>query len=139
MEASHRTLAPPKQGSSDRAFGWVMAVFFGLIGLWPLLSAQATRDWALGLAAAFALAALLAPRRLAPLNRAWMQLGLLLHKITNPIVLGVAFYLVIAPIGLLMRLAGHDPLRLKRDDSAASYWIARQPPGPPPASFPRQF
>ena len=139
MDASHRTLAPPKQGSSDRSFGWVMAVFFGLIGLWPLLSAQATRGWALGLATAFALAALLAPQWLAPLNRAWMQLGLLLHKITNPIVLGVAFYLVIAPIGLLMRLTGHDPLRLKRDAAATSYWIARQPPGPPPSSFPRQF
>lgn len=139
MEATHRTVLAPKQGSSDRVFGWVMTAFFGLVGLWPLMHGNAARTWALGLAAAFALAAIIAPHVLAPLNRAWMHLGLVLHKITNPIILGLAFYLVIAPIGLLMRLTGHDPLRLKRDASATSYWIERQPPGPPPSSFPRQF
>lgn len=139
MDATQRAATPPKQGSSDRSFGWVMAAFFGLVGLWPVFSGHAARGWALGLAAGFAVAAVLAPRVLAPLNHAWMHFGLLLHKITNPIILGLAFYIVIAPIGLLMRLAGHDPLRLKRDDQAASYWIARRPPGPPPTSFPRQF
>ena len=139
MEASHRTPPPPKQGSSDRTFGWVMTAFFSLVGLWPLLHGHAWRGWALALAAIFALAAWLMPRLLAPLNRLWTRLGLLLHKITNPIVLGLAFYGVIAPIGLLMRLTGRDPLRLKRDAASASYWIERQPPGPPPSSFPRQF
>lgn len=139
MEASHRTPAANKTGSSDRTFGVVMAVFFAILAFWPLLHGEAWRGWALGLAAAFASAALLVPRRLAPLNRAWMQLGLLLHKITNPLVLGLAFFLTIVPIGLIMRLIGHDPLRLKRDAAAASYWIERKPPGPPPSSFPRQF
>ena len=139
MDATQRAAAAPKQGSTDRAFGWVMTAFFGLVGLWPLVHGHAVRGWSLILAAAFALAVIVMPRALAPLNRAWTWLGALLHKITNPLVLGVAFYIVVAPIGLLMRLAGRDPLRLKRDDKAASYWIARQPPGPPPSSFPRQF
>lgn len=139
MDATQRAAAPTKQGSSDRSFGWVMAIFFGLVGLWPLFAGHAARGWALGLSAGFAVAAVFAPRVLAPLNQAWMHFGLLLHKITNPIILGLAFYIVIAPIGLLMRLTGHDPLRLKRDDQATSYWITRQPPGPPPSSFPRQF
>lgn len=139
MEASHRTLPAPKQGSSDRVFGLVMAVFFAALACWPLLHGQAPRTWALALAAGFALAALLQPHCLAPLNRLWTRFGLLLHRITNPIILGLAFFLTIVPIGLIMRLTGHDPLRLKRDAAADSYWIERRPPGPAPSSFPRQF
>ncbi len=80
-----------------------------------------------------------APQVLAPLNRLWFKLGLLLHKIVNPIVLGIMFYVVVTPTGLIMRLLGKDLLRLKRDPAAASYWIERTPPGPKPESLGDQF
>ncbi len=83
--------------------------------------------------------ALLRPDALDALNRAWMKLGLLLFKIVNPIVMGLIFFTTILPVGLIMRARGHDPLRLKRDPAASSYWIERQPPGPAPETMINQF
>jgi hypothetical protein len=93
----------------------------------------------LPLSGIFLLAALVAPAVLAPLNRVWTALGALLHKITNPIILGVFFYLVFTPFGSLLRLFGKDFLRLKWVPDTESYWIVRQPPGPPPESIANQF
>jgi hypothetical protein len=67
-----------------------------------------------------------------------MKLGLLLHRIVNPMVMGLLFYGTIWPTGLVMRMRGRDLLRLKRDPSAASYWIARVP-GPAPETMKDQF
>ncbi len=79
------------------------------------------------------------PRILNPLNRLWLKFGLLLYKVVNPIVLGLLFFVTIAPIGLVMRMFGKDFLRLKLDRDAKSYWIERAPPGPPPQSMKNQF
>jgi hypothetical protein len=68
-----------------------------------------------------------------------MKLGVLLGKVVSPVALGVLFYAVLVPIGVMMRIAGKDPLRLKRDAGAATYWIRRVPPGPPPDSMTNQF
>jgi hypothetical protein len=125
--------------SSNRTFGMVLAAFFALIGVLPLLRSHPLRLWALPLSAIFLLAALVAPALLAPLNRIWTALGSLLHKITNPIILGVFFYLVFTPFGSLLRLFGKDFLRLKWVPDTESYWILRQPPGPPPESIANQF
>ena len=127
------------EASSDRAFGLVFAAVFLLIAGWPLWYGQAVRGWSVGAAAAFALAALLKPSLLARPNRLWMRLGLVLAKIVSPLALGLLFYAVLAPFGLLVRLTGKDPLRLRRDPAASSYWIARKPPGPPPDSMTNQF
>ena len=129
------------QGSSDRSFGFVMAAFFGLVALFPLLHGplSSIRWWALVLAAAFLAFALLWPAALRPLNRAWLRLGLLLSKVVSPVVLMILFYATVTPIGILMRWAGKDPLRLRRDAAAASYWIPREPPGPAPDSMKQQF
>jgi hypothetical protein len=127
------------RGSSDRAFGLVWSAFFAVVGLWPLIGARPARTWALCAAGAFLLASLIRPSALAPLNRLWLRFGLLLQRITNPIVLGILFFGTVLPIGLLMRLAGKNPLRLGFDRDARSYWIERQPPGPEPDTMPRQF
>ena len=78
------------------------------------------------------------PSVLHPLNRLWMKLGLLLHRVVNPIVMGLLFYGTILPTGLIMRLRGRDLLRLKREPAADTYWIARTP-GPAPESMRDQF
>ncbi|MGB8328889.1 MAG: SxtJ family membrane protein [Polyangiales bacterium] len=136
-ESYHRT--EEVVGSSNRSFGLVFAVVFAIIALLPLFHGGGVRLWSLGVGALFAGLAFAAPQVLAPLNRLWLKLGLLLHKIVNPIVLGIMFYLVVTPTGLIMRLLGKDLLRLKRDPVVQSYWIERTPPGPKPESLGDQF
>ena len=131
--------APPVKTSSDRSFGLVFAAVFAIVGLIPLVRAQPARAWALGIAVAFVVVALVRPALLAPANRLWTRLGALLHRIVNPVVTGLLFYLAVTPTGLIIRAMGRDPLRLRRDPAAESYWIRRDPPGPPPESMPQQF
>ena len=127
------------QGSSNRAFGLVMAAFLAIVGLLPLATRGEARGGVLLVALAFALFAVTVPHVLAPLNRLWTAFGNLLHAIVSPIVLGILYFLVVTPTGLAMRLFGKDPLRLRFDRKAASYWLPRQPPGPAPDSLKDQF
>lgn len=127
------------KSSSDRAFGVVFAVVFGVIGLWPLAQGGALRLWAVGLAAVFLVLALVWPTSLRPLNRLWTRLGLLLHAVVNPLVMGLLFFGTVLPIGLILRLRGKDLLNLRRDSEARSYWIERKPPGPQPETMIHQF
>ena len=127
------------KGGSDRAFGLVFTVVFAIVAGWPLLDGNPLRWWALVPAAGFLAAALIRPALLAPLNRLWTRFGLLLHRVVNPLVMGVMFFLLITPMGLALRLLGKDPMRLRRDPAAASYWIAREPPGPAPETMKQQF
>ena len=127
------------KGSSDRSFGFVFAAVFSVLGLWPLVASREPRLWALGVAGAFLAVALVRPALLAVPNRLWMRFGVLLNRIVSPVVLAIVFYLVVTPMGLAMRLAGKDPLRLKARAPGASYWIPREPPGPSPDSLPNQF
>jgi len=124
---------------SDRSFGLVFAALFAVVALAPLRHGHDVRLWALGLAAVFAAAALAAPSVLRPLNLLWFRFGMLLHHVVTPVVMGLLFFAVVTPVGVAMRLTGKDPLRLRRDGSAASYWILRQPPGPDPATMKHQF
>jgi predicted membrane metal-binding protein len=125
--------------SSDRSFGLVIAAFFVIVTFWPLVRAQPVRWWALILAAIFAVLAVLWTAPLAPLNKAWIKLGILLYRIVSPVVIALLFYLTVTPIALLMRILGKDPLRLRRDPDAVSYWIDRTPPGPAPESMKNQY
>jgi hypothetical protein len=119
-------------GPSDRSFGIVFTVVFTIVALLPLWRGASPRWWAAGIAALFGLAALLWPRALAPANRLWLRLGLLLHRIVNPIVMGVVFYLVVTPFGLVMRLRRSGLNLMRRPDkAAATYWIPRAD-GPSP-------
>jgi len=127
------------KGSSNRSFGIVFAFVFAVIGLLPLAFGGSVRVWALTLGGLFLLVALAVPAILAPLNRAWLRFGLLLHRIVSPLVLGIMFFLVVTPTGLLMRALGKDLLRLRFDKQSSSYWIDRAPPGPAPESLKDQF
>src|SRR5690349_11864403 len=118
---------------SDRSFGWVMAAALAVVSLLNVWHSGHLWPWTSALSAVFALFAIARPAMLHPLNRAWMKLGLLLHRIVNPIVMGLIFFGAILPTGLVMRLRGKDPLRLNRDAGAESYWI-RRTPGPAPES-----
>ena len=124
---------------SPRAFGIVFSIVFAVIGLWPLIAGSPARIWALGVSAVFLALAFVWPRALDPLNRLWFLFGLLLHKIVNPIVMGLLFYVTVTPIALIMRFMGKDQMRLKFDRSARTYWIDRTPPGPAPDTMRRQF
>ena len=142
MAQTHEDFASrvPVETSSDRSFGLVFFVAFAAYGLWPLLrEPRSVRPWALIVGAVFLLLALAAPKALAPLNRLWTKLGLLLGKIVNPIVMGLLFFFTITPIGILLRMMGKDGLHRRFDKKAPSYWIERKPPGPPPESMKNQF
>jgi hypothetical protein len=124
---------------SDRSFGLVFAAALLVVALFPLVHGRELRWWAVALSLAFFAAALIRPALLAPLNRLWFRLGLLLGRVTNPLVMGVVFFLVVTPMAVIMRLRRKDPLRLRIDRKACSYWIERVPPGPAPASMTNQF
>lgn len=124
---------------SDRSFGVVFAVVFTIVALLPLKNGGEPRLWAAAAAGLFLAVALIYPKALKPLNKLWFLVGMALHHVVTPVVMGLLFFVTVTPIALIMRAMGKDPLRLKRDDAAASYWIQRQPPGPDAESMRRQF
>lgn len=125
--------------SSPRSFGFVFTVFFLLVALAPLTKRGAIRLWPLLVAGAFFLCAIFAPQLLALPNKLWTRFGLLLHRITQPLIMALLFFLVITPLGCLMRLCKGDSLRRKWDAGAETYWITRTPPGPTPESMKHLF
>jgi hypothetical protein len=136
-EAMHRDEAV--EGPSDRKFGLTIGAILGIIGVVRLIFHHPHWPWWLGAGLAFILFGLIWPAALRPLNRAWMLLGLVLYKVVNPVVMTLMFFSTITPVGFLMRLCGKDPLRLRRNSAASSYWIAREPPGPTAESMRNQF
>jgi len=85
----------------------------------------------------FLVAALAMPRLLRPLNLLWFQFGLLLNKVVSPVVLAILYYTTVVPVGLMLKVLGKDPLRLKLEREQGSYWIMREPIAP--ETMRRQF
>ncbi|MRG70973.1 hypothetical protein GH722_04275 [Alphaproteobacteria bacterium HT1-32] len=135
---SERTDTAAKMGS-ERSFAIVFAVVFVIIGAFPLLYDGAIRLWSFGIAAVFLAAGFLFPVVLRPLNLLWFQIGLLMHRVVNPVIMGLIFFLAVMPTGLIMRALGKDPLRRSFDRDAKTYWITRDPPGPDAQSMKNQF
>ena len=128
------------KGGSNRSFGIVFCLVFGIIAAWPLLFSDGRPYWwALAVSLVFLVLALVYPRSLTVPNRLWTKLGLLLHRIVNPLIMGLIFFLAFTPMAILLRALGKDLLNMKRDTSADSYWILRDPPGPSPESMRRQY
>ncbi len=126
---------------SDRMFGLVFAGFFSIVGgikLWSDHDLTWVGVW-FAAAVAMLVLALALPRVLRPLNLVWFKFGLLLHRVVSPVVMGLMFFVVITPTGIVMRVLGKRPLNLSFDPKVETYWIARTPPGPLPASMNQQF
>jgi hypothetical protein len=123
---------------SERNFGFVMAGFFALLSALVWWKGGVWYFYLLA-AAAFLVAALATPGLLGPMNRLWFRFGMVLNAIISPLVLGLLFFLVITPVGWLMRLFRARPLHLTFERAEESYWIGRDPPGPPPDSLKNQF
>jgi len=123
---------------SNRSFGFTFAAVFFITFFAIGLSSRGWWLWLLALSAAFLLTALAWPNVLTKFNYGWFRFGLLLHGIVNPVVLGLLFAFI-TPIGIVWRAVKKDPLGLRFDAKAKSYWIDRKPPAPDPKHFPLQF
>ena len=113
--------------SSNRSFGIVFFIVFLLIALYPLLKANDLRIWSLVISFIFLILGLINSKILTPLNRLWFKFGLLLGKFISPLIMGIIFFLVVTPIGLIMRILGKDVLNLKYNKNK-SYWIEKNGP-----------
>ena len=112
---------------SNRNFGIVFFIVFLLIALYPLTYGGEIRIWSSIISLIFLVLGLLNSKILAPLNKIWFKFGILLGKIVSPLIMGIIFFLVVTPIGLIMRLLGKDLLNLKYNKNK-SYWIEKNGP-----------
>ena len=113
--------------SSNRSFGIVFFVVFLIIALFPLINDGNIRLWSLIVSLAFLTLGLLNSKFLSPLNKIWFKFGLFLGKIISPMVMGLIFFFVVTPIGILMRILKKDLLNLKMNNNK-SYWIEKSEP-----------
>ena len=105
-------------------FGVLFFVFFLVIGLYPLKTFGIVRIWSLVLSLLFLIITIIRPNLFIFLNKLWIQFGILLGKIISPIVMGLVFFFVVTPVGILVRILKKDVMGLKRGTS--SYWINRE-------------
>ena len=113
--------------SSNRSFGVVFFIVFLLIGLYPILKGNDLRIWSLIISFIFLSLGLINSRILTPLNKLWFKFGLLLGKFISPIIMGIIFFIVVTPIGIIMRLFKKDLLNLKFNKKE-TYWIDKKGP-----------
>ena len=111
--------------SSNKSFGFVFFVIFIAIALWPLLKDDNIRIWSVILSIIFLILGLLNSKILTPLNKLWIRFGILLGKIVSPVVMGIVYFGVVTPIGLIMKLFGKDILNLKIDKNKNTYWSSK--------------
>ena len=111
-----------------RQFGLLVGGVFLVIGLWPFLRRQeAIQEWAIVLGALLSVAGLAVPAILKYPYKAWMRLGHVMGWINTRIILGILFYGIVTPMGLVMKLAGRDPMCRSFEPDAPTYRVIRQP------------
>ena len=113
--------------SSNRSFGIVFFIVFLLIAFYPLLKGDDLRIWSLIISFIFLILGLINSKLLTPLNRIWFKFGLLLGKFISPLIMGIIFFVVVTPIGIIMRLLKKDLLNLKYNKKE-TYWIDKTGP-----------
>ena len=114
--------------SSNRNFGLVFFIIFLIVSLWPLTYEEPIRTWSAILSLVFLILGLMNSKLLTPLNQLWFKFGMILGAVVAPIVMGVVFYLVVTPIGFVMRIIGKDLLRKRYDKKKETYSIKRDKP-----------
>ncbi len=129
------------EAASNKRFGLIVGGILVLFG-----AIRAVLHWEIGWVAGILggiglvliVAALVKPDALEGANRGWNKLGMVLHKVTNPIFLGGMYAIAIIPTGLLMRAFGVDPMGMRRKPNG-TYWNARQKTGSTPESLEKPF
>ena len=116
-----------KNKSSNRSFGVVFFVFFLIISLFPLLNDNDIRYWSLILSIIFLVLGLLNSNLLTPLNNFWFKFGILLGKVISPFIMGTIFFIIVTPIGIIMKILKKDLLNLKFNNKK-TYWIEKNGP-----------
>ena len=111
--------------NTNRSFGILFFIVFLIIGLWPLKASNEVAIWAVVLSVIFLILGLLNSRFLTPINKLWIKLGQLIGKFVAPIFLGIIFFTVLTPIGILLKVLKKDILSLKFDKKINSYWKKR--------------
>jgi Saxitoxin biosynthesis operon protein SxtJ len=124
---------------SNRSFGWTFSGIFLAVGVYGLWRGGAVLSWLLVAAVVMAAVTVTREAWLTPLNRAWMRLGELLGRVVNPLVLGLIFFGVFTPVGLVMRIWGRDAMARRFKPDLKSYWLERDPPGPADDSYRNMF
>ena len=112
---------------SNKSFGVVFFIVFLIVGLFPLINEQEMKVWSLLVSLIFLILGLINSTILTPLNKIWFKFGILLGKIVSPIIMGMIFFLVVTPIGILMKILKKDLLNLKYNNDQ-SYWIKKNEP-----------
>ncbi len=111
--------------SSNRSFGFVFFVVFFVISLWPILSENEIRIWSLILSVIFLILGILNSKILTPLNKVWFRFGIFLGNFITPIVMGIVFFLVVTPTGILAKLFKKDLINLKKNNDK-TYWVEKK-------------
>ena len=111
--------------SSNKSFGIVFAIVFFLIALWPIIKSDDIRIWSLIVSIIFLILGIMNSSILTPLNKIWFRFGIFLGNFIAPVVMGIIFFFVVTPIGLIMRLLGRDLIKLKNNNEN-SYWIEKK-------------
>ena len=122
--------------SSERNFAIVFAIFFALVGFYPLLFGNKIYTWAFIISPIILIMGLYAPRLLILPNKLWNKFGIFLGAIISPIIMALLYYLTFTPTGIIMRFLGKDLLNEKIDKTVDSYWIKRETP---PTTMKYQF
>ena len=113
-----------RKKSNNRSFGILFCIVFLLIAIWPLISSNPIRYWALVLSITFLILGAINSKFLSPLKDYWIKLGEILGKIIAPLVMSLVFFIILTPIGLILRIFGKDLLKLKKSKKS-SYWLSR--------------
>ena len=113
-----------RKNENNKSFGILFFIVFFIIAIWPTLSDETIRIWALGISVIFLILGIINSKILTPFKKGWIKLGEVLGRVIAPIVMGLIYFIIITPIGILMRLIGKDLLNIKFNKDK-SYWIKR--------------
>ena len=109
---------------SNRNFGIIFSIVFLIIAIWPILNQNEIRIWSMIISLIFLILGLINSKFLSPLNKAWFKFGLILGSVIAPVVMGIVYFLVVTPTGLIMKALGKDILGLKRNKNN-TYWLEK--------------